>query len=319
MTRVSLSDELSESDWLLQLEALVREDGTFHRLGRDHVAVHSGDGHDLLFVSFEGIAALRATAPEGLPLGFTVAGEAGWSHLNLIALRDTWFRDRDVYAFFDRLIEEGAFEEYDRVVFYGAGMGGYAALAFSVAAPGATVIAVAPQATLDRRWTAWDARFPAARRMAFTGRFDSAPDMAEAAERVVLIHDPSEIEDAMHASLFRSDNVLHVRYRRGRSGAIDADMKDLGLLTRLLLSAEAGAVSLWAVSGVFRARRDHLPYLRALLARVLAQERPWLTALLCRAVLRRHRIPRFAHHLDMAEAELLEAGRALPGERMADG
>ena len=49
---------------------------------------------------------------------------------------DTWFRDNRVYGYFDRLIADGFFEDFDTVIFYGAGSCGYAAAAFSVAAPG---------------------------------------------------------------------------------------------------------------------------------------------------------------------------------------
>jgi hypothetical protein len=50
----------------------------------------------------------------------------------------------------------GFFDDFDQVVFYGAGQCGYAAAAFSVATPGATVVAIQPQATLDPRVTEWD-------------------------------------------------------------------------------------------------------------------------------------------------------------------
>jgi hypothetical protein len=43
-------------------------------------------------------------------------------------------------------VDDGFFDEFEQVIFYGSGSSGYAAAAFSVAAPGATVIAVQPQA-----------------------------------------------------------------------------------------------------------------------------------------------------------------------------
>ena len=64
-----------------------------------------------------------------------------------------WFRYPKVHAYFNRLVDDGFFDDLDKVVFYGAGPCGYAAATFSVAAPGATVVAIQPQATLDPRVT----------------------------------------------------------------------------------------------------------------------------------------------------------------------
>ena len=318
MTRVSLSEDLTDTQWLVELEEIGEEAGYFAPLGDHHAAVFDDRGQKLLFVSFESVVGIRSTADNGLPLGFSVTEDTNWSHLNLIAFRDTWFRSRHVYGFFDRLVDDGFFEDFDHVVFYGAGMGGYAAAAFSVAAPGATVIAVSPQATLDRAQTEWDDRFPQMRRADFKSRYGFAPDMIEAAEAAYLVYDPSEVEDAMHASLFHGTNVTRVRYRRGRSGAIDADLKDLGILPKLVKRVGKGKLTPKSIHKALRARHDHKPYLRALLGRVLAEDRPWLTAVLCRAVLRDKNIARFRHYLEEAEAQLLAEGRRVPGERRED-
>ena len=63
-----------------------------------------------------------------------------------------------------------------------------------------------------------------------------------------------------------------------------------------------------------RARKKHVPYLRGLLARVLAEDRPYLTALLCRAVLATTQVPRFQHFLEEAETRLVAEGRRLPAQ-----
>ena len=83
----------------------------------------------------------------------------GWSHLCLLSHGDTWFRDNRVYGYFDRLIDDGFFDEFEQVIFYGAGACGYAAAAFSVAAPGAKRGDARPQATLDPRVAEWDDRY----------------------------------------------------------------------------------------------------------------------------------------------------------------
>jgi hypothetical protein len=107
----------------------------------------------------------------------------GWSHLSIILDGDTWFHDPKVYAYFNRLDDDGFFDDFDHVVFYGAGPCKYAAAAFSVAAPGATVDAIQPQTTLDPRITDWDDRYMKMRRTDFTSRYGYAPDMLDAAEQ----------------------------------------------------------------------------------------------------------------------------------------
>ena len=77
----------------------------------------------------------------------------------------------------------GFFDDFDHVVFYGAGPCKYAAAAFSVAAPAATVDAIQPQTTLDPRITDWDDRYMKMRRTDFTSRYGYAPDMLDAAEQ----------------------------------------------------------------------------------------------------------------------------------------
>ena len=116
-----------------------------------------------------------------MPLGAEHRAAGGWSHLCLIAEGDTWFRDPAVYAYFDRLVDDAFFEDFDHVLFYGAGMAGYAACAYSVAAPGAQVLALNPRATLDPAAGRWDDRDRAARRLDFTSRYGYAPDMLEGA------------------------------------------------------------------------------------------------------------------------------------------
>ncbi|MBT8459271.1 MAG: phosphoadenosine phosphosulfate reductase [Boseongicola sp.] len=310
----ALSDDLTDTQWLVQLEDIGEEEGYFSPLGDNHAAVFVDRSQDVLFVSFETLAGARAVSETGLPLGFDVCESRGWSHLTLLAFKDTWYRSHFVYGYFDRLVDEGFFEDFDKVIFYGAGMCGYAAAAFSVVAPGATVIAISPQATLARDLTEWDTRFEGTRRMDFTSRYGFAPDMLEAADAAYIIYDPDEVEDAMHAALFRGPNIFKHRYRRGRSGAIDSDLRTMGLISRLCEIAVNGYLTPVQLARKMRSRRRHMPYLRALLARVIAEDRPHLTARLCRAVLADRPIPRFRHHLDAAEARLKEQERPLSNQ-----
>ena len=314
----TLSDDLSDFQWLNALEEIGEEEGYFSPLGDDHAAVFIDRTQDVLFVAFETLTGVRAVGETGLPLAFDVCERRDWSHLTILATKENWYRSHYVYGYFDRLVDEGFFEDFDKVIFYGAGMCGYAAAAFSVVAPGATVFAVSPQATLSRHMTEWDDRFPNTRRLDFTSRYGYAPHMLEAAEAAHIIYDPDETEDAMHATLFQGANVHKYRYRRGRSGAIDADLRMLGLVSTLSDAVVNDRLTPTTLARKMRARRRHVPYLRALLGRLLSEDRPYLTAMLCRAVLAQRPIPRFRHHLEIAEKRLIDQNKRLPGEQNTD-
>jgi hypothetical protein len=311
---VTLSEEMTDEEWLAEIEGFGEARGYFQPLGDRHGAVFADNSLDTLLVYFETIPAARATNPSGLPVPLATAEALGWSHLSIFAKKTTWFRDHRIYRFFDRLVDEGFLEDFERVIFYGAGSGGYAAAAFSVAAPGATVIAVAPQATLDPEMAEWDDRFVAMRRTSFTDRYGYAPDMIEAAARVFVVYDPLVELDAMHAALFRGDNVDRIRFRHAGPG-IGREVMAMGALRPLFEKAGQEDLTARDFFRALRLRHNYQPYLRNLLNRLHAEERHWLTALLCRAALDRWNSPRFRHHLELAEQKLGQSGRVLPPQR----
>ncbi len=300
----TISAKLSDAAWWDALRDIGNEHGNFSSLGRNHAAVFVEKSHKVLFVGFETVFGIRSASESGLPIAFDISERRSWSHLTIVTKSQNWFRDENLYEFFDRLVDYGFFDQFDRVVFYGAGMCGYAAAAYSVAAPGSSVLLVSPQATLDRNVTSWDSRFPSARRIDFGGRYADAPRLLDAADVALLIFDPDEIEDAMHASLFNGANVIHQRYRRGGAGPIEADLRNMSLISSLTGAATRGRLTSSEAARILRARKTHVPYLRALLSRVLAEDRTALTAQLCRAVLAEQPLPRFQQHLERAEAQL---------------
>lgn len=277
--------------WLDGLEELGEERGYFQPLGAHHSVVLSDEGTTLL-VTFEAAANIRAEDEAGRPLGWRLTEGSDWSSLCLIAHGDSWFRDRAVYGYFDRLVDDGFFEDFDRVVFYGAGMGGYAAAAFSVVAPGATVLTIAPQATLDVARAGWDNRFPKMRRTSFTDRYGYAPDMVENAKQVFIIHDPEIREDAMHTALFSRDNVTPLRCRF-MGPELEHALVTMKILPALIKACAAGTLDAAAFARLYRARRRYFPYLRGLLLLLEAAKRPQLVVWLTNSVVKRLKAPRF--------------------------
>lgn len=290
--------------WIARLLDLTEEEGYFEPVGPRHHALFLDRGPTLL-VTFEEAGAVRARPEGGMPTGFQLALAQGWSQLAMMAEGETWFRDAAVYRHFDRLGDDAFFEDFDRVLFYGAGMGGYAAAAFSVAAPGATVLALSPRATLDPAVTGWDPRHRAARRLSFTDRYGYAPEMVEAAGRVFVVHDPAERLDAMHAALFHKPYVTPLR-ARWMGARLDLVLERIEALDTLLLAAMEGRLTRALFAQAIRNRRRFNPYLRHMLALAQAAGRPEHEAMICRSVTARLRAPAFRKRL--AEIE----GMALP-------
>lgn len=305
--------ELNDSDWLRRIEDLGESEGYYEPLGAAHHALFADRG-PVLLVSFEARTTIRARDDAQLPYGFTLAESAGHSSLTLICDHESWFRDGAIFAYFDRLIDEGFFEDFDRVVFYGAGSGGYAAAAYSVAAPGATVVAIAPQATLAPRLAGWDERFPEARRLDFSSRYGFAPDMLEGVGAGFVIYDPAIRPEAMHAALFARPCITLLPCR-GLGASAEVLLAEFDLLDEMLLEACAGRfteASFWAL---YRARRNSPRYLRQLASALDGAGRTWLEALLCRNAVERLNGPRFRARLTALEEELAKTGRALPAPR----
>jgi hypothetical protein len=237
--------------------------------------------------------------------------------MGLMAHKYSWYRDADVYAFFERLAREGFFDKFEKVVFYGASMGAFAAAGFSSLVPGSTVIGIAPQATLDRSVTSWETRYKVARRLDFSGPYGYAPDCVTGAEKVYIIFDPAAPLDAMHASLFRSPNVvrLHCRYHGHR---IATGLVNMGILKELVSGCIEGTMDEVQFARMLRRRREYRPYLRRLTELTEDRKRPWLTALVTAYALR-HRVggPWFRQSLKRANARLgprrVEIGERVEG------
>ncbi|WP_113912775.1 phosphoadenosine phosphosulfate reductase [Roseovarius dicentrarchi] len=296
--------------WLNTVEEITGEDGYVQRLGARHAAVFIEDKPTLL-VTFETHQRIEARSPRGHPLGWEMARALGWSHLCIVSDGDTWFRDPNVYGYFDRLIDDGFFEDFDQVIFYGAGPCGYAAAAFSVAAPGAKVVALSPQASLDPRVSEWDDRYRHMRRTSFSDRYGYAPDMLDAAAEAFILYDPESDLDAMHAALFTRPNVTLFRMRF-MGPQLEAGLIRLQILFRILAQISAGKLDRAALAALYRARRHDGGYQFTLLQKLKAEARPYLTVLLARNVLEQRNARPFRKALEAAYKTAKADGTPLP-------
>ncbi|UWQ48445.1 phosphoadenosine phosphosulfate reductase [Leisingera caerulea] len=304
---------LKPAEWKARMAALAEEHGMFQPLGSRHFATFIDQGNTLL-VTFETMQGIHNLSDLAQPLGFDLVKNLGWSHMCVVSDGDTWFRDSGIYGFFDQLIDDGFFDEFDNVIFYGAGPCGYAAAAYSVAAPGAVVVAVQPQATLDPRMTEWDDRFAEMRRLSFTDRYGYAPDMLDAADQAYVIYDPQERLDAMHASLFARKNVTRLRAMH-MGDAVQTRLIEMEMLYHILSLAGSRKLTGGAFYKLFRSRRNNSFFLRNLLGRLEREDRPYLMALMCRNVTERMRAPRFRRRLRELEQRAEEGGFTFPPKR----
>ena len=299
VTTLTNAAQLDRAGWLALLRSMGEGSGAFEALGDHHWAVLNEDGETLV-ISFDRLEDIRALEPGKMPVIFGQATQNGWSHLSLISEGETWYRDPDVFAYLDRLVDESFFDNYDRVVFYGAGMGAYAAAAFSVTAPGCTVLAVQPRASCDPEITGWDTRYRHARRLNFTQRYGYAPDMTEGAGKVFTLHDPYVRQDAMHVALFRKPYVTNLKARFLGENITKA-LSEMGILSPLVKAACEGNLSSKTYYTLWRERRTFGNYLRWILRACSEAGRPALEAMVCRSVTARLRAPGFRKHLENLE------------------
>lgn len=273
-----LSD-LDQDDWFDALDVLSEEHGSFEPLGADHVALLTDAGPRLL-VTFETYPEIAATSENDEPRGFHFVKRLGWSHLAIIARGKSFFRAQEIYRYFDRLIDDGFFEDFDRVLFFGTHEAGYAACAYSVCAPGAQVLALRPFATLSPRVALWDDRFPEARRLDWTKRFGYAPNMLDAVNHAFIIYDPRVREDAMHGALFARDNVT-LLWARGAGPALEGMLDGIGALNKLIVMAMDGVLNETNFAQLYRKRHENFPYMRALDRLVFGKGKVGLSKKIC--------------------------------------
>ena len=272
---------LSLPDWRHQFAALGLDHGFHEPLGRLHAASFV-DAGDTLVVGFDSAPRLLRQS-RGMPLGFALRQRLGWSALSVVSMGDTWFRSSAVARFFDHLHEDDFFGGFDRVLFVGEGPAGYAACTYARACPGALVLALAPQATLDPGIAGWDDRFRALRRIGFGGAYGYAPEGLEDALSAQIVFDPYQRLDAMHAALFRGPQVFHRRLPFF-GVSLTQSLRQSGVLIALLRAVAEDRLDDARFARLARARRRNPAYLRRALAHLEATGHPRLAQVFCAAV-----------------------------------
>lgn len=297
-----VSPEPGKDAWRASLREVGAREGFYEELGPQHTALLVNRG-DTLIVTFENLDDVYSRGEGKMPWGYGFVEKRGWSMLGMMAHDWTWYRDEAVYDFFDRLKAEGFFDRYKRVIFYGASMGGYAAAAFSAVHPGGGVVLISPQATLARADASWETRYRKAWARDFSTRYGYAPDMVKSAAYVYLFYDPLSPLDAMHAALFRGENLrkMRCRYFGHRIASL---WGQLGILTPVVEGAISGTLTDAEFYHLLRGRRENRRYQKEMLDRLQKAQRPAWVAQYCEAVIARAPGPVFRQALKKARAAL---------------
>ena len=162
---------------------------------------------DRLLVTFDNLSNVGDDSPEREPWAYKFARDEGLSHLGIMAHVADWYRDEALIKRFEALARDGFFDGYERVVFAGVSMGGFAALAFSSLVPGSHVIAVNPQSTLNTDLVPWETRYENGRRQDWTLPLSDAAELTAKAGRVNIFYDPYHELDQSHVDRLSGDNI----------------------------------------------------------------------------------------------------------------
>jgi hypothetical protein len=269
-------------NWADIATELAGKDG-FYRDRGDHAMLFIKRS-DTLVVTFDNLDLAMEKREDKRPWGFAFIEKQGWSMLGVTAAGWTWFRDPWVYDQFDDLKKKGFFKRFKRVVFYGASMGGYGACAFAAACPGADVVAISPQSTLDKTLVPFETRYKTAWDRDFSGKYGDAAKVSSSAGRVTLLFDPYEPLDAGHVARFTAKNVVKLRapllgHRLGSS------LQQMGILSPIVLAALNGTLTEAEFYQKLRARKQFGRYQKELFKRALDKGHPDLARRMGRWVL----------------------------------
>ncbi len=160
-----------------------------------------------LLVTFDNLSNVGDSSVEREPWAFKYAQDVNISHLGVMAHVSDWYRDAELIERMQKLAADGFFDGYDRVIFAGVSMGGYAAIAFASLVPGAHVISVNPQSTLDPDLVPWETRYENGQRQDWTLPLPDASRLTAGLGPVNIFYDPYHTLDQQHVDRFQGDNI----------------------------------------------------------------------------------------------------------------
>jgi len=217
-----------------------------------------------LLVTFDNLSNVGDTTATREPWAFKFAQENNISHLGVMAHVADWYRDPDLVARMQGLAAEGFFDGYDRVIFAGVSMGGFAAISFGALVPGAHVLAINPQSTLDPDLVPWETRYENGRRQDWTLPLSDAAALTARLGPVHVFYDPYHALDQRHVDRFSGDNIriFNCRYSVHKTAVF---LRKIDALKPVMERVIFDALSAAEFYRLYRGRRD-LPWFRGSVA-----------------------------------------------------
>ncbi len=256
-----------------------------------------------LVVSFDNVSIARAEG-QRWPWGMKVLSQQmNCSVLGVMAAERNWFRHDFVHDAFDALRDQGFFEQFDEILFYGASMGGFAALVYQQCAPGANVLAIAPQSTLNREVLPNEDRWGWTTKLDWTGRYNDAAGVTGSAGNVFVIADPYYKPDFDQVSRITGDNVtwLHTPFMGHQ---LPNAFVVMGILKPLLHAGAEGTLTPDLFYRLFRARNDLPRYQHDLLMEAEKRGKIRSAIRVCEYTLKKRKAKNIARSLERLKEEL---------------
>ncbi len=219
---------------------------------------------DRLLVTFDNLSNVNDTSIGREPWAFKFARDANISHLGIMAHASDWYRDPELIERLQKLADEGFFDGYARVVFAGVSMGGFAAIAFGSLVPGAHVVSVNPQSTLNPDLVPWETRYESGRRQDWTLPLSDAAALTRGLGRVNIFYDPYHELDQQHIDRFSGDNIriFNCRYSNHKTAVF---LRKIDALKPVMHHAIFDELTEPEFYRLYRGRRN-LPWFRGSLA-----------------------------------------------------
>lgn len=249
--------------------------------------LHYRKGSQVLVVSFDNAARPRSMPYEGRAAwGEELYTGAGYSFLGIVARKPDWYRSRELIETLDRMRLDGFFQAFEKVVFIGASMGGFAATAFAPLAPGCLVIALSPQTTLDPAIFPFGGHSPEGPRQDWALPYSDGAKGIQSARKTYVIYDNLDPLDLRHARIFgQVQNCLCLSIPGGGHGPAPT-FSEMGILKKLMLSLIEERFSPQAYYEQIRSRRKSANYFRTMQKYVEKKPTAWRTSVLDSAGLR---------------------------------
>lgn len=273
--RVIMSVEPQETNvpndhWGRIAAKLIGKDGFFRENPRHSFTYIKRD--KILCVTFDNLDIAMNKREDRRPWGYKFIEDQNWSMLSVMANGWTWYRDQWVFDQFDQLKDSGFFEQFDKVIFYGASMGGYGALVFSSACPGADVVAFSPQTVLDKSIVPWETRYRVAWKLDYSGPYGDAKNTTSTAKRVSVFYDPYSKLDVKHIARLSGENIALFRapFFGHRLGTMFLKM---GILHQVVLSAMDGTLTPEELHILLRKRHQLRRYRVEIIDRLIDRNR----------------------------------------------